>query len=751
MLSLSNQGLGLVSSLFSSTSLTGPGRNRGLSNVVEQLRSLAPGDIRFNGSLSVNEGTFRSNSVLTDLYAVSLGGSRLPVGLTWSIVGGKDANSFSIDAKTGLLRVRQGASFDFEQSSSAEIQVRVTDSFGRSYTETLRIAVRDVNEAPTDIQVRELLPVRAVKGTAVAELFAVDQDKDDRHSFRVVGRGSDLFEVKGKQLLAKKTLEAGEYSVEVCVTDKGGLSYSEVIRVKIGAANNAPVDIQLSNSFVPENAGPNKVVGTLSAIDDDLMDTHTFAIVGGTDASKFLINGNSLVLRDSQNFENLSGPLNVQVRASDRAGASVVKDFNVTVTDVNEAPVSLEFRQNGTIFSTAKQGALVGLAVGVDPDREDALTYVLSGRDAALFNVDEQGVVRLNGDLGWNSGNPREFTLTAVDRGGLSISQTYQVRAQGVAPEDIFADQQSIEDGTPAGSVVATFGASGMDATNSVTWMITGGPDANRFTVVGNQLITLEDISLTGAGNSRSVVVRATEMDGSFYEKVFTFGVTPRETGGEDAVLTGLLLSDYAVSEGMPVNHTVATLLPQGGATDVVFSITGGADASKFAIVGDKLVLLTQEYSFMQPQLNVQVTAVDSRGNEVSNDFSINVLAANYVAGSGLVSGTPGVPDVFMPDGSTGVMTILGFHEGDYDQIGMYFLFSQDQISNNTVRFVGQNDMYVTMQVNTGGGEWFDFAILQNAVSKNGILNGDGVADALTAEQLDALTTAWLQANVIHS
>ncbi len=437
----------------------------------------------------------------------------------------------------------------------------------------------------------------------------------------------------------------------------------------------------------------------------------------------------------------------ITLEVTDRFGLTFRKDVIITVSNLNESPFNLGFVQNGTVFSTAAGGTLVGTASASDPDLGDVLTYSLHGADAGLFRVDAAGNVRTLVDLGWNGGVSRDFTVVVTDLGGLSAARDVSVRIQGVAPEDLVASSNSIEDGTAAGSVVSRMSFTGFDPTNSVTWSVSGGPDARRFAMVGSDLVTTEDVSAARQGDSRTVVVRATERDGSFREEAFTFSVE-RTTS-----LVGLALSDYAVSEGLPANHVMARILSDDGTgnpvPDTAFSITGGADAMRFDLDGDRLILRGTEFNFSTPSLSVQVTATAGRVS-VSQDFSINVLAARYVAGSGEVTGIQGIPDVFMPDGFSGVLTMRGFDEADRDQVGMFFLFSQDQISTSTVRLSGSNDLNVMVQVNQGAG-WQDFGLLVNAKSRDGTLDGDGVADPLSVERMDALLQRWLADHVVHS
>ena len=73
------------------------------------------------------------------------------------------------------IRVKAGASLDYESATSHQLSVTVTDAGGLSHTETLSIGVTNQNEAPTDLTVAGgTVQENAAAGTVVATLGAID-------------------------------------------------------------------------------------------------------------------------------------------------------------------------------------------------------------------------------------------------------------------------------------------------------------------------------------------------------------------------------------------------------------------------------------------------------------------------------------------------------------------------------------------------------------------------------------------------
>ena len=111
-------------------------------------------------------------------------------------------------------------------------------------------------------------------------------------------------------------------------------------------ANHAPSDVVLTGTSVAENEPAGTTVGTLSAVDPDLGDTHTFALVtgaGDADNGSFAMQGTTLVTTQSFDFETKPS-YSVRIAADDGRGGIRAEQFTISVTDVNEdvPPVAVD-------------------------------------------------------------------------------------------------------------------------------------------------------------------------------------------------------------------------------------------------------------------------------------------------------------------------------------------------------------------------------------------------------------------------
>ncbi len=105
----------------------------------------------------------------------------------------------------------------------------------------------------------------------------------------------------------------------------------------------APTDITLSNNSINENvdtSAADLLFASLSAIDEDPGDAHTFGLVAGTgdtDNGKFVIDGNNLKLRQGETLDyEAQSSYAVRVRVTDAGGLTFEKEVLLQVNNLIE-------------------------------------------------------------------------------------------------------------------------------------------------------------------------------------------------------------------------------------------------------------------------------------------------------------------------------------------------------------------------------------------------------------------------------
>ncbi|MBL9131145.1 MAG: choice-of-anchor D domain-containing protein, partial [Verrucomicrobiaceae bacterium] len=270
----------------------------------------------------------------------------------------------------------------------------------------------------------------------------------------------------------------------------------------------APTDILLSNSTVIENAGPGTLIGTLTAVDANLGQSHTFTLLPGTGDTHntlFGISSGDLVLNANADFESLT-TYSIRVQADDGSGGIFAKTFSITVTDANDAPLITSSLGGSTAaISVAENTTAVTTVTASDPDSpaQTLLHSITGGADAARFAiVPATGVLTFltapsfeaPSDLG--ADNIYEVLITVTDSGTPALSDTQLISVTVTdAPEPEIA---------LSGNAVAILAG---DVSHFGDTAVTGGSVVRIFTITNSGLAALtltgtapDYVTLSGSG-----------------------------------------------------------------------------------------------------------------------------------------------------------------------------------------------------------------------------------------------------------
>ena len=171
-------------------------------------------------------------------------------------------------------------------------------------------------------------------------------------------------------------------------------------------------------------------IGSPMVATDANNDTLTYQL-SGTDAAAFEIDSTSgqLKTKTSHNY-NTKTSYRVTVTVSD---GSLIDEITVTINVIStetETPTnSIPSFTDGshttrTVAENTAKGVNIGNPIAATDTDNDALTYTLSGTDAASFDIDNTtGQLKTNADLDYETQNSYTVTVTVSD-GSLTITIT---------------------------------------------------------------------------------------------------------------------------------------------------------------------------------------------------------------------------------------------------------------------------------------------------------------------------------------
>jgi hypothetical protein len=393
----------------------------GVLNVQE-----APADIQLTG------GSILEGSSIGSLVGIVSGFDPDFAGpLTYSLPGGLfDNDAFYVSGN----ELRSNSNFDFETQSLYSILVRATDVNGDVTDNTFPVSILDANEPPTRLSLSNTQVPENATNLLIGSFSTDDPDFNEVTTYQLVGGANSVdnsdFEIVNGQLFSKQPLDfetKSSYQVRIQGVDSALNQIQTAFLISVLDQNDVPTQVTLTPSTISENAGADRVVGVLGAIDQDANDSFEYffqPVNGNSNSPNFRISGNQLIASASFNFESQS-VYTERITVRDKAGTSVTSTITVNVLDVNEAPSAITV-SNQAVDENQPIGTLVGLFGATDVDARDNFRFTLvSGAgsfDNAKFRINGNRL-ETNTRFNYEAQDAYSVRVRATDAGGLFVER----------------------------------------------------------------------------------------------------------------------------------------------------------------------------------------------------------------------------------------------------------------------------------------------------------------------------------------
>jgi large repetitive protein len=260
-------------------------------------------------------------------------------------IGSVDNNKFYISNDTLFNK----DSIYYPTQNSYYFRTRSTDAGGLWVEDTFSIHVINLNHAPKNVFlsktiVTENMPV----GTVIATLTTFDPDVLDGHTYAIVNGvgGTDNAKVK---IVGNQLQTAIGYDFETQDTlyirlqtiDDSAATFTKPFIITVKDTNDAPTNIILAKDSIQEGNVIGALIGTLATTDQDIADTHTYALVAGAgdaDNGKFIIKHDSVIANISYYY--LHQTYTTRISTTDNAGVVFEKIIKIKITDKDYAPIA---------------------------------------------------------------------------------------------------------------------------------------------------------------------------------------------------------------------------------------------------------------------------------------------------------------------------------------------------------------------------------------------------------------------------
>ncbi|XP_030000807.1 protocadherin gamma-A4-like isoform X42 [Sphaeramia orbicularis] len=369
-----------------------------------------------------------------------------------------DVNAFSIDSKSGEIRV--SGVIDFEERSSFEMRVQAKDGLGlMSYAQVI-VDVSDINDNAPLINLKSLsnpIPENVSPGTEVGIINVQDRDSGTNRQvrcsinqgvpFKLVPSFKNYYSLVTTEQLDRELVS--DYNITITATDEGSppLSSSKTVQLFVADINdNPPVfEEQSYSAYVTENNKPGSTLCSVTARDPDWRQNGTVIYsllpgeVNGAPVSSYLsVNGDTGVIHAVRSFDyEQFRSFKVHVMARDNGSPPLSSNVTVSVfvSDVNDnSPQILYPTPEGNSFMTelvpkaAHGGSLVSKVIAVDADsgQNAWLSYqIVKSTDPGLFTIGlHSGEIRTQRDISESDNMKQNLIVSVKDNGQPPLSAT---------------------------------------------------------------------------------------------------------------------------------------------------------------------------------------------------------------------------------------------------------------------------------------------------------------------------------------
>jgi Ca2+-binding RTX toxin-like protein len=330
---------------------------------------------------------------------------------------------------------------DGTKSTSDSFSFTATDGKGGNISSTtFNITVSPYNHAPSDITLSKTsFAENSPTGTVIADLSAVDLNKADTHTYKLYDTVGGRFTIDGNKLkVANGSLfdfeTASSYNIFLQATDSGSPNKSsswKPFTINLTNVNEAPtVASVISNQTTTAGSAFSYQLASNTFTDVDAGDTLTYSATqanGSPLPSWLSFNPATRTFTGTPTKSN-AGNLNIQVRATDKAGASVSTPLNLTVNPgVNNAPTDITLSKN-SIAENSPTGTVIGNLSAIDPNSNDTHTYTLLNNAGGRFSIDGNKLKVANGSLfNFESATSHTIRVRTTDSGGKTFEKNLTV------------------------------------------------------------------------------------------------------------------------------------------------------------------------------------------------------------------------------------------------------------------------------------------------------------------------------------
>ena len=369
-------------------------------------------------------------------------------GVTFSIAGA-DADSFNVDANTGVVTLIENP--DFETQNAYNITVIATDAADNSDQQDIQVTIENVDDSAPEITSGATAgDIDENSGENLVIYSATADDSNDISetplTYSLSGDSDSALSIDASSgevtLLDNPDFESqAQYSFTVTATDgAGNVSQGQTVTLNINNIDEIAPEITsgvVANNVV-ENSAAGQHVYTVTATDSaDISGGISYSLADDSDGNFSIDADGKVTFTGSADYEQQSS-YSFSVVATDAAGNSSgphevtmqVDNLDETGPTITSSDAANDISEN----SGANQVVYTATAEDTDFNGEEVIEFSLDASSDSVFSINaETGEVTLAVDPDFEAQNQYSFTVIATDgTGNQSQSQTVSLSINDV-------------------------------------------------------------------------------------------------------------------------------------------------------------------------------------------------------------------------------------------------------------------------------------------------------------------------------
>ncbi|MCK9284445.1 MAG: cadherin domain-containing protein [Rhodocyclaceae bacterium] len=573
--------------------------------------------------------------------------------LTYTL-GGTDVARFNIDPSSGVVTFAAVPDFEAPADSNTDntfdITVTATDGAGNTTTQSVAVAVTNVNETPALTSGTAASFAENGTGT-VYTTTATDPDAGTTPIYALGGADAALFNISSSTgaitFKAAPNFEAptdaggnNVYDVTVTASDGSLTTAAQAVAITVTNVNEAPTVTSGASASIAENTATSTTVYTATATDPDAGTTLTYTLAGSDallfdiDASTGAVTFKAQPDRETPTDTGGDSVYDITVTATDNgAGAlNATQTVAITVTNVNETPTSTTVTATTAVTNQTYSFNVSGSFS--DPDVGTTLSYSATGLPAGL-TISSAGVIS---GTATTEDLTNSVTVTATD-GSLTTQQTFNLPV--VSAPTITAIAADVAQANSGDALTFT-------ATLSESVTITTGTTAPTLTFDVNGQTMTATYSGGNSTNTGTLTFTATAPgtvdDASVTVSAISLGdaTITGNTSQQGFVTsaTGQAVSGFVIDNNVPVFTSGTTVTFVENATGTVYTAAttdstavtyalSGTDAGSFTLTNGALTFDSTPNFETKSSYSVTIAATDALSQTANQNVTVNVTNAN--------------------------------------------------------------------------------------------------------------------------